>query len=116
MPRSFSELKSEIYWQYHGIRGLVEDAILKRNNRVGEYNILFLNNDRNQQVFFIDLISKEGKVAVITGGNRGIGLRVVEKLAKCDMSIIMGKFLIFSLVKQSKNNPCNNKKQPLLFG
>jgi len=29
-------------------------------------------------------------VAVITGGGRGIGLRVIEKLVKCDMSVIMG--------------------------
>jgi len=71
MPKSLSELKSEIYWQYHGVRGLVEDTILRRNNRV-------------------ELFSKEGKVAVITGGNRGIGLRVVEKLLKCDMSVVMG--------------------------
>lgn len=71
MPQSFRELKWEIIWQYHGVRGLVEDAVLRRNNRV-------------------DLISKEGKVAVITGGNRGIGLRVVEKLLNCDMSVVMG--------------------------
>lgn len=44
MPKSFSELKSEIYWQYHGIRGLVEDAVLKPNNRVGEYISLFISN------------------------------------------------------------------------
>lgn len=43
MPKSFSELKSEIYWQYHGIRGLVEDAVLKKNNRVGEWNILIFS-------------------------------------------------------------------------
>lgn len=30
------------------------------------------------------------KIAVITGGNRGIGLHVVEKLLKCDMKVIMG--------------------------
>lgn len=45
MPKSFSELKSEIYWQYHGIRGLVEDTILKSKNRVGESKkFLVLNN------------------------------------------------------------------------
>lgn len=30
------------------------------------------------------------KIAVITGGNRGIGLHVVEKLLKCDMKVVMG--------------------------
>lgn len=47
LPKSFSELKSEIYWQYHGIRGLVEDTILKPKNRVGEYILLFISNDAN---------------------------------------------------------------------
>lgn len=42
MPKSLSELKSEIYWQYHGVRGLVEDSILKRKNRVGECKICLL--------------------------------------------------------------------------
>lgn len=29
-------------------------------------------------------------MAVITGGNRGIGIKVVEKLLKCDMFVLMG--------------------------
>jgi len=44
MPKSFSELKSEIYWQYHGMRGLVEDTILKPKNRVGKCIHLFISN------------------------------------------------------------------------
>lgn len=30
------------------------------------------------------------KVVVMTGGNRGIGLYVLEKLLKCDMIVMMG--------------------------
>lgn len=29
-------------------------------------------------------------MAVITGGNRGIGLHIVEKLLKCEMIVVMG--------------------------
>lgn len=39
---------------------------------------------------FLELIKRPNKVAVITGGNRGIGLHIVEKLLKCDMIVIMG--------------------------
>lgn len=35
-------------------------------------------------------MKRPNKVVVITGGNRGIGLLVVEKLLMCDMIVIMG--------------------------
>lgn len=35
-------------------------------------------------------MKKPDRVVVITGGNRGIGLLVVEKLLMCDMIVIMG--------------------------
>lgn len=41
-------------------------------------------------ISFTDLFSQPDRIAVITGGNRGIGLRVVEKLLKCDMTVVMG--------------------------
>lgn len=37
-----------------------------------------------------ELVKKPGKVAIITGGNRGIGVHVVDKLIKCDMIVLMG--------------------------
>lgn len=43
------------------------------------------------ETFFTDLFKQPGRVAVITGGNRGIGLRVIEKLLECEMTVIMGE-------------------------
>lgn len=37
-----------------------------------------------------DLYDQKGRVAIITGGNRGIGLHVVEKLLACQITVIMG--------------------------
>lgn len=44
-----------------------------------------------QCCLILELIKLPNKVAVITGGNRGIGVYVVEKLLKCEMTVIMGK-------------------------
>jgi NAD(P)-dependent dehydrogenase (short-subunit alcohol dehydrogenase family) len=35
-------------------------------------------------------VSRPNKVVVMTGGNRGIGLHVLEKLLKCDMTVMLG--------------------------
>lgn len=40
--------------------------------------------------FFSDLPLKTGKVAVITGGSRGIGLEVVRMLMQCDLHVVIG--------------------------
>lgn len=44
------------------------------------------NRDKNK----FEIINKQEKVAVITGGARGIGLEVVKKLVQCEMHIIIG--------------------------
>lgn len=36
MPKSWRQFKSEILWQYLGVRGLIEDYYLRKNNHVGE--------------------------------------------------------------------------------
>lgn len=40
--------------------------------------------------FRLELVKRSNKVAVMTGGNRGIGLFVLEKLLKCDMIVLLG--------------------------
>lgn len=37
-----------------------------------------------------ELRKHPGKLAIITGGNRGIGLSVVKKLLQCDITVVMG--------------------------
>lgn len=41
---------------------------------------------------FPELYKQPGKIALLTGGNRGIGLRIVKKLVECDIEVILGKF------------------------
>lgn len=36
MPKNWRQLKSEILWQYLGMRGLIEDYYLRKYNRVGK--------------------------------------------------------------------------------
>lgn len=35
MPKNWRQFKSEILWQYLGVRGLIEDYWLRKYNRVG---------------------------------------------------------------------------------
>ncbi|KAI8123964.1 hypothetical protein FF38_08717 [Lucilia cuprina] len=71
VPKSWYEWKMEFRYQYLGIIGLIEDFRHRPRDRV-------------------ELYKQPGCVAVITGGNRGIGLRIVEKLLACDMTVVMG--------------------------
>lgn len=36
MPKNWSQFRSEMLWQYLGVRGLIEDYILRKYNRVGK--------------------------------------------------------------------------------
>jgi len=36
------------------------------------------------------LYRQPSSIAVITGGNRGIGLEVLKKLLQCEMTVILG--------------------------
>lgn len=56
-----------------------------RLHRINHFMVLFL-------YFTIkDLFKQPGRIAVITGGNRGIGADVVEKLLQCEINVVMGK-------------------------
>lgn len=39
-PKTWSQFRSEILWQYLGIRGLIEDCVLRRYNRVSKYKYI----------------------------------------------------------------------------
>ncbi|XP_025407370.1 dehydrogenase/reductase SDR family member on chromosome X-like isoform X2 [Sipha flava] len=45
---------------------------------------------QNRSFNKFDIVNKRGKVAVVTGGARGIGLEVVRKLIECEMHVIIG--------------------------
>ncbi|VVC32302.1 Hypothetical protein CINCED_3A006046 [Cinara cedri] len=66
--------------------------------KIIQYQILYyflgffaiIDDLKNREHNKFNIVSKRGKVAVITGGARGIGLEVVKKLAQCGMHIIIG--------------------------
>ncbi|CRK88707.1 CLUMA_CG002369, isoform A [Clunio marinus] len=71
MPRNWREFTIELKYQYYGGMGFLADVLMK-----------FKNHE--------DLVLKPGKVAIVTGGNRGIGFEVVKKLLLCDMTVVLG--------------------------
>ncbi|KAG5672998.1 hypothetical protein PVAND_003079 [Polypedilum vanderplanki] len=71
MPKTWREFVSELKMQGSGAMGLLEDTFMRFKNKV-------------------DLVKRPNKIVVMTGGNRGIGLYVIEKLLKCDMIVVLG--------------------------
>lgn len=53
---------------------------------------------------FIVLYSQPDKVAVMTGGSRGIGFEVLKKLLQCDMTVVLAvrnPFELKNLIEKS---------------
>ncbi|CAO1433351.1 unnamed protein product [Diamesa serratosioi] len=71
MPKNWKELWIELQVQHSGTQGLIEDLLFRSRNKV-------------------ELYKQAHKNAVITGGNRGIGLSIVNKLLDCDMNVMLG--------------------------
>ncbi|XP_011158922.2 dehydrogenase/reductase SDR family member on chromosome X [Solenopsis invicta] len=68
--RKFSCLSCHLKYHYLGLKYHLHDIINIKHNQ-------------------IDLSSKPNKVAIVTGGSRGIGAEVVKKLLQCDMEVII---------------------------
>lgn len=45
-----------------------------------------------KSILFSDLPKMSGRVAIVTGGARGIGAEIVRILLECDMEVIVGKY------------------------
>ncbi|XP_063927563.1 retinol dehydrogenase 12 [Zophobas morio] len=66
-----AEAKYELVYNALGSRAVLEDMVMKSKNKT-------------------DLPVLTGKVALITGGARGIGAEVVQMLLQCDVHVIIG--------------------------
>ncbi|XP_020708437.2 dehydrogenase/reductase SDR family member on chromosome X-like [Athalia rosae] len=65
-----TEIIYEIKYNALGAKALIDDLIEAKRNK-------------------IDLPKKSGKVAIVTGGSRGIGSEIVKMLLQCDMEVII---------------------------
>ncbi|KAL3266683.1 hypothetical protein HHI36_010845 [Cryptolaemus montrouzieri] len=66
-----SEVKYEVIYNIIGTIALLQDWFMRHNNKT-------------------ELISQPNKIAVITGGARGIGAEVIKMLLKCDITVVIG--------------------------
>ncbi|CAG9809469.1 unnamed protein product [Chironomus riparius] len=71
-PRDFNEFLMELQYIYLGFETNIQDLI---------YGPCFNK---------VSLYSQSSSVAVLTGGNRGLGLSILKKLLQCEMTVILG--------------------------
>jgi len=104
LSKYFKIIQYQICYYFLGIFAVLDDLKNRDKNKFGKTikcvlintfrvfdEILKLSKNILYIRFFIkEIIKKRGKVAVITGGARGIGLEVVKKLVQCEMHIVIG--------------------------
>lgn len=75
------------------MRALLEDYVMKGKNKTGRHCKHYMDKLIKKWVFFfsiLDLPQCSGRIALITGGTRGIGLEVIKMLLQCDIHVIIG--------------------------
>lgn len=76
-----------------------EDFIYRNRDVVGEKHSIENLESHLGNFAFSELYQQPSKVAVLTGGSRGIGLHVLKKLLQCEITVILGR--IISIVSLS---------------
>ncbi|CAB3359999.1 Hypothetical predicted protein [Cloeon dipterum] len=72
MSNFFDRCRQQAVYNAIGMKANLDDLLKRRQNR------------------FTPPGNLKGRVVVITGGTKGIGLEVIKELLKCDMNVVMG--------------------------
>ncbi|XP_011646897.1 dehydrogenase/reductase SDR family member on chromosome X-like isoform X2 [Pogonomyrmex barbatus] len=64
------------------------------------YHLHDIFNIKNNK---INLVSMPDKIAIVTGGSRGIGVEVVKKLLQCDMEVIVAAIMFPSVYQKTED-------------
>lgn len=95
----FKIVQYQILYYFLGAFAVLDDLQNRNRNKLGKHNYFkLISNTILVKYYFLNFISeivnKRGRVAVVTGGARGIGLEVVKKLVQCEMHVIIGNIII----------------------
>lgn len=85
------ELKNDIKASYPAILSNVEDILFCWSDRVCKNRFRYVTEALMNYFDDLALFQQSTRVAVLTGGNRGIGLHVLKKLLVCEMTVVLGK-------------------------
>jgi hypothetical protein len=94
MSNFFERCREQAVYNAIGMRANIDDLVKRRRNRFG--NLIVFKVIREYSKILSALPSNQkGRVVVITGGTKGIGLEVIRSLLKCEMHVVIGKVLIY---------------------